>query len=114
MSVLPGPQQAIVGAVLRYYDSVSARELSESTHAEEPWVEARDGKPSEAASNRPISASTVRRYFVAQSVAGSPGPRRPRNLDEAPEPGAVAEVAARADRRWSEALDELADRRLGS
>jgi uncharacterized phage-associated protein len=46
---------AIVEAVLDRYSSFSARHLSDMTHAESPWQEARGGLPSGATSSNVIS-----------------------------------------------------------
>jgi uncharacterized phage-associated protein len=56
-------EQATVDAVLRFYGNKSAQWLSDLTHREQPWLEARRGLPDGERGNREISLSALEEYY---------------------------------------------------
>lgn len=56
-------QRETVDAVLGYYAAKSAQYLSELTHNEEPWKDARDGLPAGARSNAEITHAAMAEYY---------------------------------------------------
>lgn len=57
------PQRESVNAVLGYYGPKGAHELSQLTHAERPWAEARKGLPAGARSNVAITDSAMAAFY---------------------------------------------------
>ncbi len=55
--------RAIIDAVLANYGSKSPQTLSDLTHSEEPWLQARAGTPPGASSNEEISLRSMRAYY---------------------------------------------------
>ena len=72
-------------------------------------LEARAGLQPEAASDRLISRSTMRRFFVDQVLRGADVPRRPKEVPEIADAAEVTAVSERAATHWRDALDELAE-----
>lgn len=62
-SKLSRDQKATIDAVLDAYGDKSAMELSELTHREAPWRNARAGVPEGARSRNPISDAAIRAYY---------------------------------------------------
>jgi uncharacterized phage-associated protein len=60
---LTDDQKATVDAVIEAYDKLDAYQLSTLTHTEAPWVNARDGLPSGARSNRVITLEAMEEYY---------------------------------------------------
>lgn len=60
---LPDQVRDVLEHVLNVYGRMSAGDLSRSTHAELPYIEARRGLSSGAPSAEPISLDTMRRYY---------------------------------------------------
>lgn len=60
---LTGDEKETIDAVIEGYGSLSGRELSEKTHDERPWKEARRGLEPGAASNRRLDLDTMQDYF---------------------------------------------------
>lgn len=60
---LSSDQKATIDAVLDAYGDKSAMELSELTHRESPWKEARVGVPEGARSRNLISDEAIRAYY---------------------------------------------------
>jgi uncharacterized phage-associated protein len=56
-------QRESVDAVLKFYGSKSAQYLSELTHAEQPWREAREGLPPGARSAREITPAAMAEFY---------------------------------------------------
>ncbi|MEV0359136.1 type II toxin-antitoxin system antitoxin SocA domain-containing protein [Nocardia sp. NPDC050697] len=52
-----------VDAVLASYGHLDAHQLSNLTHTERPWIEAREGVPDGARSNAEISLATMLEYY---------------------------------------------------
>lgn len=52
-----------VDAVIEAYGALSGQQLSEKTHRELPWVEARGDTPSGASSSQALSLDTMQEYF---------------------------------------------------
>lgn len=60
---LTDSERETVDAVVDYYGEFSGRRLSDMTHAERPWVEARESLPVGARSNRPLDLDTMQDFF---------------------------------------------------
>ncbi|MGD0967774.1 MAG: type II toxin-antitoxin system antitoxin SocA domain-containing protein [Candidatus Aquilonibacter sp.] len=59
-----GPEaRAIVDAVLATYGAKSPQTLSDLSHSEEPWLQARAGTPPGSPSNAEISLRSMRAYY---------------------------------------------------
>ena len=56
-------ERATLDAVLGYYGPRSAQWLSDLTHREEPWKEARRGLPEGERGNREISLESMMDYY---------------------------------------------------
>lgn len=56
-------QRETVNAVLKFYVKRTARHLSDLTHSEDPWREARIGLPPTARSNREITHASMAEYY---------------------------------------------------
>lgn len=52
-----------VDAVVRYYGKTTAQQLSDLTHREAPWVNARKGAPDGVRGNSPISDADLAEYY---------------------------------------------------
>ncbi len=57
---------ASIDGVLKVYGKLSAQKLSERTHAEFPWIEARRGIAIGEPSTRVITHSAMREYYAAR------------------------------------------------
>jgi uncharacterized phage-associated protein len=68
---LGGRARALVEWVLRTYGGLTAAELSRLTHAETPWLAAREGLPQGATSTAAISHDAMRRYYGRQVMSGA-------------------------------------------
>jgi uncharacterized phage-associated protein len=62
-NALSQEQQDTVNGVLQFYADKSAQWLSDLTHAERPWLEARKGLPEGVRSGRQISDSAMAEYY---------------------------------------------------
>lgn len=62
-STLSGTQRDTVDMVLEFYGSKSAQWLSELTHLEDPWREARKGLPDLARGDEEITLSSLEEYY---------------------------------------------------
>lgn len=62
---LSAEETATVDAVLEYYGKLSGQHLSDMTHEERPWVEARAGLPVGARSQRRVNLDTMQDFFGA-------------------------------------------------
>lgn len=60
-------QRAQVDAVLNHYGSHDGQTLSELTHSESPWQEARKGLPESALCDHVIPLSTIMNYYRSKS-----------------------------------------------
>lgn len=56
-------QRDTVDAVVGYYGRFTGQQLSDMTHSERPWLEARDGLPVGARSNKPLDLDTMQDFF---------------------------------------------------
>lgn len=61
---LPSAVRAVVAEVLRRYGSLSAKELSEMSHREAPWRQARGGIPDDIPSSRAIDRESMRGFYA--------------------------------------------------
>jgi uncharacterized phage-associated protein len=57
-----------VDSVLAYYGNFNGNQLSDLTHVEAPWREARAGLPANVRSTRPISKKTMVTYYASQET----------------------------------------------
>lgn len=57
----------LVDAVLSHYGNLDGAQLSELTHAEEPWCEARSGVPEGSRSQQTISPKTMAHFYGRQT-----------------------------------------------
>ncbi len=64
---LTSEQQRLVDAVVSHYGRLDGAELSELTHAEEPWREARQGVPEGSRSQQTIDPGTMARFYSQQT-----------------------------------------------
>jgi uncharacterized phage-associated protein len=60
---LPEPTNRIINWVLSRYLGLSGVELEDMTHAERPWIEARDGYSIGEAVSPEIPISSIKRFF---------------------------------------------------
>ncbi len=75
-SVHLGPQVAAhLEEVLDVYGDYSAWDLERMTHAESPWLEARNGLPDDVSSSEIIRPESMRRYFYGRLQAQQEGDR---------------------------------------
>lgn len=67
-------ERQTVDAVIAAYGKFSAQQLSELSHREQPWMEAREGLSPTQRSTNTISAETMQEYYsaVAASVESAP------------------------------------------
>ncbi|MGO8676022.1 MAG: Panacea domain-containing protein [Limisphaerales bacterium] len=71
ISRLLRPEQlSLIEDVLREYGKLNAYELEGLTHSEKPWIEARRGVASDEPSSRPISKSTMTKFYRARLGKG--------------------------------------------
>lgn len=56
--------QETIEAVLNYYGSWNAQQLSDLTHAEAPWIITREGLEPGSPSDRPISWDVMAEYYA--------------------------------------------------
>jgi uncharacterized phage-associated protein len=107
---LDDDQRAIIDAVYDFYGTNGGAVLSVMTHAEQPWVEARDGLAAHQRSTAPVSQATMRRFYTLCVVDGksrTPKPPLKRSKASATEVQAVGRLQSV---RWRGALDALATR----
>ncbi|MBA3021423.1 Panacea domain-containing protein [Propionicimonas sp.] len=62
-SALAVPEKSTVKAVLKYYGKLSAQQLSDLTHSEEPWQQARKGYAAGQRSYDLIPLSSMAEYY---------------------------------------------------
>lgn len=98
----------IVDAVFDFYGHFSGSALSEMTHLEQPWLDAREGIPEGATSNEPISTSAMRRFFAKMAVSGVEVPQAPLLRQAPAETDSFSEVVDRQRAKWRTTLDTLA------
>ncbi|TNM55936.1 Panacea domain-containing protein [Brevibacterium sediminis] len=65
-------EQESIDAVLEAYGGISAHDLSELSHREAPWINARKGLPDGARSANPITDAALMEYFDSRTTAPSP------------------------------------------
>jgi len=64
---LASEELRLVDSVLSHYGQLDGAQLSELTHAEEPWCEARRGVPEGSRSQQTISLETMARFYRRQT-----------------------------------------------
>lgn len=60
---LDADEASSIDAVIEAYGSRTAQQLSELTHRERPWKDARSGLPERSRSNAPISQASMHEYY---------------------------------------------------
>lgn len=105
---LTSNERAIIDAVYDCYGVHGGQVLSQRTHQEQPWVEARNGLGPRVSSRRPLSQSTMRSFFTEVALLGEGPVPTPPVLRSAPQPEDVDEAFASQKVRWRGALQELA------
>lgn len=100
-------ERCSLDAVIKFYRYHSGAYLSDMSHDEAPWKDARDGLPADASSDRVITKHALRRYFTAQAPRGDVPHREPSKLIMANDGDLEVKTKA-AIHRWSEALELLA------
>lgn len=110
-SALSEEERASIDAILAHYGDKAGKDLVDLTHAEGPWIEARDGLGPKTPSRTEIEPRKMRSFYTRLSMCGASVPRR-RPADCAPERDAARTqaIVAEESRRWSETLAELAAR----
>lgn len=68
-SGLADAERETVDAVLEHYGNLTGQQLSDMTHSETPWLEARKHLPLGQRSNAPISTDVMQEYFSALATA---------------------------------------------
>jgi uncharacterized phage-associated protein len=71
---LSAEQRRTIDRVLRFYGGQSAKQLSELTHGEPPWNEARAGLPDAVPSSQIVSPSSMKAYYSGLGAPSSPAP----------------------------------------
>ena len=61
-------------AVLEFYGAMSGQELSDLTHAEQPWIEARQGLAPTERGSREITHGSMYEYYESLPYAGVTAP----------------------------------------
>lgn len=56
-------QRETIDEVLRFYGTLGGDDLSELTHLEPPWRQARASLPAQAPSRKPVTADSMKEYF---------------------------------------------------
>jgi uncharacterized phage-associated protein len=62
-TALTDPERETVDAVLKAYAKMDAHQLSNLTHSERPWIEAREGVPTGRRSTAVISRATMLEFY---------------------------------------------------
>lgn len=100
-------QQATIEAVLDYYGKRGGAKLSQQTHEESPWQQARDRHSGNNRCTEEITHDSMRRAYTQQSLAGQ-GPRRRAVARQQMDRCRLATVAETVEREWSRTLELLA------
>ena len=62
-SLLSSDQKDTINRILKYYGSKDSQWLSDLTHLEDPWKNAREGQPTDARGNKEISLASMSEYY---------------------------------------------------
>jgi uncharacterized phage-associated protein len=100
-------EQRSLDAVIGFYRYHSGAYLSDMSHDEAPWKEARAGLPVGAPSTRIIEKRALRRYFTGQATRDDV-PHRPPAESQRADDDELEERTKAAIDRWRGALDLLA------
>ncbi|TFC02319.1 type II toxin-antitoxin system antitoxin SocA domain-containing protein [Cryobacterium sp. MDB2-33-2] len=68
-NAINGDEKDTIDAVLKSYGMLSGQQLSDKTHQESPWLEARDGMAIGARSNAPVSLDIMQEFFSGLASA---------------------------------------------
>lgn len=111
VDAIPPRVRAVIDSVLDFYGSKTKAELVHQTHVEQPWLEARGDLPPEAASSRPLSETTMRKYYTRVSVLGIDGPKPPSAAtDPCVSREEAQQIAVAEAGRWNKTLEWLSER----
>lgn len=69
-TILSDDERETVDAILETYGAKGAQWLSEQTHREPPWQDARAGIPTGARSTATIDIESMRRFYAAELACG--------------------------------------------
>ena len=69
-STLTDPERVLVDSVCAAMGDLTGAELSERTHQESPWLDAREGLAPSAPSDAVITQEAMRRYYREHPVLG--------------------------------------------
>jgi len=83
---LPGETAALLRDTVKLLSSCSPFALSDATHQEAPWREARGDLSADSKSSRPISKETMRSYYSALIVEGEDALSAHALLNDVPDP----------------------------
>ena len=64
-------EKEVINTAIEDYGRYTGAELSSMTHAEEPWIKARDGIASSKNSNRKISKTSIKNFYCRQIILES-------------------------------------------
>ena len=70
-SSIPDSMKTHINEVLKVYGSLTAVQLEQLSHEEEPWRQAREGLPPRAPSNVVISQEVMKNYFYSRANANA-------------------------------------------
>ncbi|GGJ72828.1 Panacea domain-containing protein [Glutamicibacter ardleyensis] len=68
-SALSSDEVDTIDAVLEHYGKLTGQQLSDLTHSERPWLEAREGLPVGASSQKEVSTDSMQDFFSALANA---------------------------------------------
>jgi uncharacterized phage-associated protein len=77
-------ERETVDAVLFAYGNLTGQQLSDKSHAERPWIEARAGMPAGTTSSAVIDLETMQDYFGAMAAAEADALAEANELDDDP------------------------------
>ncbi len=107
---LDDDQRKVIDAVLAHYGPFDFSVLTEFTHRERPWIDARRHLPPGAHSQNRIPVAAMKAYYSALGIDGY-GPQQPPSLRTVSVGAAQIEVGLSEDlATWSDSLDWLAVR----
>lgn len=103
-------ERDVIDAVLKFYAGFNAEQLSEMTHNEDPWRQARAGLPANAWSKKEITPNSMRRFYTRQIIMEERVPVAPDAKKGHFRSSRVRASADEQKERWAHTLDWLASR----
>lgn len=67
---VPAGRREAIRGVVKHYSTLTAQQLSDLTHYEDPWRIARGGLPASVRSTAPISHDSMRTYYGSLAASG--------------------------------------------